>query len=158
MKIWKGKRYMKIWKGKRYIYEVINDRAIVLVKAFPSFVNWGIWLQRNKIIFEDKECWKIGAPTGTFFCRTREIHKTCMSKVFANTFHRPNSSSVFFYGASQGALGMCGEGALLLLNCSHVFSLKFGVGPEQTIEWNFFYLDFIENNNGQEDQVDSNTW
>lgn len=121
------------WNGENFeqaFSDWTNDRNMVAYKALLAIVCWGIWIYRNKIIFEDKTTTpqliasNILAIANLFTLvqkppRTRNPGQEVIDKTVPWGY---------FDGAAQGEPTVCGVGVVLHLNEDHFFRLKWGLG------------------------------
>jgi hypothetical protein len=101
------------------------------IKAFPFIICWGIWLARNKEIFQDQPSLpELTASQGlailSHFPQEKDIPP------IHPTFPTPIDLSkpwAYFDDASQTNNQICGGGATLYLSNKHLFKIKMGLGP-----------------------------
>jgi len=97
-------------------------------KYLPLLVIWGIWLARNKAIFNDKPSLpEITAvqSVGLFKSLPEHLRAAKQRRVLDVEIDRSRPWA-FFDGASQN--NMCGGGAVLYLSDSHSFTISMGLG------------------------------
>lgn len=111
-----------------------TDWIMSSYKSLPAIVCWGIWIHRNKGIFEDMittpqvVASNILAIANHFTTepkppRTREPRQEHIDKTVPWGY---------FDGAAQGEPTVCGAGVVLYLTEDHFFRLKWGWVKEQT--------------------------
>ena len=97
-------------------------------KILPLLVNWGLWLARNKAIFEDvsNTLAIIGALSVGFYKSYPEYIRVARERRKLEVEIDRTSPWAFFDGASQN--NVCGGGVVLYLTESHYFVLSMGLG------------------------------
>ena len=96
--------------------------------ALPLLVIWGVWLARNKFLFNDKAC--NPAITASFSCGfmnafPQYIRSTRQREALDVELDKTVPWG-FFDGATQN--NACGGGALLYLTETHFYELVAGLG------------------------------
>jgi len=98
------------------------------LKSLPLLIIWGIWLARNKAIFQD-----IPSLPDLTCVMAVGFYNAFPEHVRAKKQRRDHVAEIdrtnpwgFFDGAAQN--GRCGGGAILFLSDSHFFNLTFGLG------------------------------
>jgi hypothetical protein len=104
--------------------------SVKTFKDLPCYVIWGIWLNRNQVVFEDKG----GYPSlvahkvrAAFREKKKEAPRKVVMPLRAPSFNLSVAWG-YFDGACQGVPGSCGAGIVLYLTFDHFFHLKFKVG------------------------------
>ena len=97
-------------------------------KILPLLVIWGIWLARNKAIFEDVANTPtiIGALSVGFYKSYPEYIRVERERRILDVEIDRTSPWAFFDGAAQ--IDICGGGVVLYLSDSHYFVLSMGLG------------------------------
>lgn len=104
------------------------DRNVCTFKALPCYIIWGIWLSRNRVIFEVLEA-NLGRLTHQIrisFGEGKKPPKRSCPRIPQAPNIDQSISWGFFDGACQGSPGECGAGAILFLKSSHHSSRKYG--------------------------------
>jgi hypothetical protein len=93
-------------------------------------VLWGIWLTRNKLIFEDKEAQlgRLAHHIRVSYGEGRKQPKNIVPRSLQEPIIDHTKPWGFFDGACQGTPGTCGVGAILYLDNANYFLLKYGAG------------------------------
>lgn len=106
-----------------------KDKDVAERPVLPAVVIWSIWLERNKITFEDNQpsLHKFCVESNTFMMNPKGCYKENIRQVteviIAKTLHW-----VFFYSASNGNSGACGAGGVIYLTDDHKFLFTCGLG------------------------------
>ena len=97
-------------------------------KILPLLVIWGIWLARNKAIFEDINSIPViigSLSMGYYKSFSKHIRVARERRRLEVELDR-SSPWAYFDGAAQN--NVCGGGAMLYLTDSHYFALSMGLG------------------------------
>jgi len=119
---WTGASIGTTWEG--WWRRTTNKKH----KFLPLLVIWGIWLARNKAIFNDKPCLpEITAvqSVGIFKSLPEHLRAANQRRILEVEIDHSRPWA-FFDGASQN--NMFGGGAVLHLSESHHFTLSMGLG------------------------------
>ena len=117
----------------------MTDRSVNSYKELPCYVIWGLWLTRNKYIFEGSEA-HLGRLTHKIKL-TFGKEKNAQKQKFQRNIQTPDIDFSrpwgFFDGSCQGHPQACGAGALLYLSKSHFSLLNMEQERVQIAELNF---------------------
>lgn len=101
-----------------------------LYQVLPLLIVWGVWLARNRAIFEDDIF-----PIEVFATQILVVYDLLLKDQRDNNNRILNPTVVdrshpweFFDGTSQGDTFGCGGGFVLHILETHLFSLKMGLG------------------------------
>ena len=121
------------WEGETVVLALgrwMANRSLKSFNSLPAVVSWGIWIYKNRSIFEDK----IVTPQlvasnsvaiANHFLTTQKPprNRIPVQEVIDKTYPWG-----YFDGASQGDPTMCGVGVVLFLEEGHHFQDRWGIG------------------------------
>ena len=113
------------WDGEtfeRALSRLTADRSLKTFKSLPTVVFWGIWIHRNRNIFEDKVTTPhlVAANSVAIANHFLAIQKPPRIRTLVQEVIDKSYPWGYFDGTTQGDPKMCGAGALLYLE-GHYF-------------------------------------
>jgi ribonuclease HI len=99
----------------------IADKSLKTFDSLPAVVSWGIWIHRNRNIFNDRVSTPqlVAANSVAIANHFLTIQKPPHTRILFQEVIDKSYPWGYFDGAAQGDPTMCGAGALLFLEESH---------------------------------------
>ena len=108
----------------------LADRSLKSFSSLPNIVSWGIWIYKNRNIFEDKVVTPQLVATSSVAIANHFVAVPSPSHVRLSPQESIDKSCPwgFFDGATQGDPSLCGAGVVLYLKEGHFFHSRWGLG------------------------------
>jgi len=108
----------------------ISVRDTVNIRALPCIITWGIWMARNKIIFEDK--WTepdiVAAQCMGILQAFPQVNPKQNPRNIGDLVIDKSIPWAFFDGAAQGNPLICGGGGIIFRGDSNYYCSRTGLG------------------------------